>query len=198
MTDSKNLFLDKEIRLGGFYELAIQVCSSAENEPIKKYTDFIWALDNVQGPFDDNYNKIETDIDIFSNTGIIKIDDFELPFLTYNVRETEPIETGFNWFDICFYTAAIEKVFGSEYQTWIEKPKSPQQLDDFFFTTLKELFKIYPFKLAILGYEVSGQHYLDNLKQELGYDWTPRKFFIGQKDLELIAEKNKLLMTIID
>ena len=198
MTNSKDLFLDKEIRLGGFYELAIQVCSSVENDPIKKYTDFIWTLDNVQGPFDDNYNKIKTDIEIFSNNGLIKIDNFELPFLTYNVRETEPIETGFNWFDICFYTAAIEKVFGSEYQTWVEKPKSPKQLDYFFLTTVKKLFEIYPFKLAILGYEVSGQYYFDNLMQEFEYDSTPTKFFIGQKNLELVAAKNRNLITIID
>jgi hypothetical protein len=89
--------------------------------------------------------------------------------MTYNIREEEPVETGFNWFDICFYTAAIEKVFGSEYQTWTENPKVPITLKKFFTTVLKQLYKIYPFQLAILDFEVSGQYYLDNLKTPLTY-----------------------------
>lgn len=117
MTEKKNIFLDKDLRCGGFYELAIQVCPSIDNDPIKLYTDFIWTLNNVSGPFDEDFNTIQTDIEIFQHRGLIRLDNFVIPFLTYNVRETEPIETGFNWFDICFYTAAIEHVFGSEYQT---------------------------------------------------------------------------------
>ena len=74
--------------------------------------------------------------------------------MTYNIRETEPIETGFNWFDICFYTAAIEHVFGSEYQTWM-KTQMFKQLTDFFTKTLKDLFNLFPFELAILDFEVS-------------------------------------------
>jgi hypothetical protein len=83
--------------------------------------------------------------------------------MTYNIREDEPIETGFNWFDICFYTAAIEKVFGAEYQTWSENPKVPKQLTDFFTSILKALYKIYPFELAMLDFEVSGQYYFEDL-----------------------------------
>ena len=198
MTDTKNLFLNKELRAGGFYELAIQVCPSSDNEPIRRYTNFIWTLDKVQGPFDDNFDKIQTDIKNNRHNGILRLGEFEIPFMTYNIREEEPIETGFNWFDICFYTAAIENVFGSEYETWTEIPKAPKQLDDFLIMTLKTLYKIYPLKLAILGFEVSGQYYLDNLKTDLTYDCTPTNFFLGQDSLELISERNKKLMTIID
>ena len=198
MTNSKDLFLDKDIRVGGFYEVAIQVCSSVFAEPIEKYTNFIWTLKNIQGPFDDCYNKVDIEIENHRNDGILMIDEFEIPVATINVRETEPIDTGYNWFDICFYTEAIERVFGKEYQTWIEKPNSPKLLDDFILTTLKNLFEIYPFKLALVGFEVSGQYYFDDLSRDLNFNWTPTKFFVSKSSLNSITEKNKKLMTLID
>ena len=155
MTKLKDIFLDKDLRCGGFYELAIQVCPSIDNNPINLYTDFIWTLNNVSGPFDEDFKKIETNIENFQHRGLIRLENFDIPFMTYNIREDEPIETGFNWFDICFYTAAIEKVFGSEYETWTENPKVPKQLTDFFTSVLKALYKIYPFELAMLDFEGS-------------------------------------------
>lgn len=191
MIEQKSIFLDKDLRCGGFYELAIQVCPSVDNDPIKLYTDFIWTHKNVLGPFDEDFNTIQTDIENFQHRGLIKLDNFVIPFMTYNIRETEPIETGFNWFDICFYTAAIEYVFGSEYQTWTENPKVPKELTDFFIKTLKDLYKIFPFELAMLDFEVSGQYYLDDLAKPLTNNWTTSTFYVGQKNYELIATENR-------
>ena len=67
MTEQKDIFLDKDLRWGGFYELAIQVCPSIDNNPIKLYTDFIWTLNNVSGPFDEDFKKIETNIENFQH-----------------------------------------------------------------------------------------------------------------------------------
>lgn len=198
MTKSNDILLDKELRTGGFYELAIQVCCSADNEPIRLYTDFIWTLQNVDGPFDINNNSIPIDIVNIQHIGILHLDNYEIPFMTYNIREDEPVETGFNWFDICFYTAAIEKVFGSEYQTWTENPKVPVELKKFFAKTLKQLYKIHPFQLAILDFEVSGQYYLDNLKTPLINSWTPSSFYVGQDNYEHIAKNNRKFVTKIE
>lgn len=190
MTEQKNIFLDKDLRCGGFYELAIQVCPSIDNDPIKLYTDFIWTLNNVSGPFDEDFKTIETNIENFQHLGLIRLDNFEIPFMTYNIREDEPIETGFNWFDICFYTAAIEKVFGAEYQTWTENPKVPKQLTDFFTSVLKALYKIYPFELAMLDFEVSGQYYFEDLKKPTN-TWAFSAFFVGQNKYDLVAVENR-------
>lgn len=198
MTTAKDILVDKDLRVGGFYELAIQVCPSADNEPIKRYTDFIWTLQNVEGPFDTNCNPIKVDIANIQHDGVLHLDNYSIPFLTYNIREDEPIETGFNWFDICFYTATIEKVFGSEYETWRENPKVPDQLKKFFATTLKQLHKIYPFKLAMLDFEVSGQYYFDNLKAPLANGWTPTSFFVGQDNYEHISTENRKFVTRIE
>ncbi|MDP1816784.1 MAG: hypothetical protein Q8K92_20185, partial [Leadbetterella sp.] len=185
------------------YELLIisnvfQTHSSADNEPIRLYTDFLWSLKNVEGPFDVNNNSIPVDIVNIQHIGILHLDIYAIPFMTYNIREDEPLETGFNWFDICFYTAAIEKVFGSEYKTWTENPKVPIELKKFFTTMLKQLYKIYPFQLAILDFEISGQYYLDNLKTPLRDGWTPSSFFVGKDDYELISVDNRKFVTKIE
>lgn len=198
MTTTKDIFLDKKLRVGGFYELAIQVCPSVDNEPIKLYTDFIWTLKNIEGPFDINYNPITVNIANNQHDGVLHLDNYAIPFLTYNIREDQPIETGYNWFDICFYTATIEKVFGSEFQTWTENPKVPDELKNFFVTTLKQLYKIYPFQLAIFDFEVSGQYYLDDLKNPLTNGWTPSSFFVGQDNYERISTDNKKIVIKIE
>jgi hypothetical protein len=198
MTDSKEIFLDKDLRCGGFYELAIQVCPSIDNEPIRLYTDFIWSLDEVSGPFDEEYKIIKTDIENIQHRGLIRLENFDIPFMTYNIRETEPIETGFNWFDICFYTAVIEHVFGSEYQTWTENPKVPKQLTDFFTKILKDLYKLFPFELAILDFEVSGQYYMDDLKKPLANSLTASNFYVGRRNIDFIAPENRKFVTQVE
>jgi len=199
MIELNDIFLDKDLRCGGFYELAIQVCPSIDNNPIKLYTDFIWTLENIEGPFDENFNTIQTDINNFQHRGIIRLDNYVIPFMTYNVRETEPIETGFNWFDICFYTAAIEKVFGQQYITWTEKQNVPKELTNFFIRTMKRLFKIHPFLLAMCDYETSGQYYYDDLKKHLSNNnWTNTKFYIGQSNYEQVDLENKKYVTIVE
>ncbi len=198
MENLKELFIDKSLRTGGFYELSIQVCESSNNLPIKLYNDFIWSLQNVIGPFDRQFDKIEIDIENIEHNGIIKFNDKYIPFLTYNVREESPVETGYNWFDICFYSSAIESVFGEEYITWSENPKSPIEIDDFFKFILKKLYNIFPFKLANIDFESSGQYYLDDLKDKIELMWNQPKFYIGKENYNHISESNKRLCKIIE
>jgi hypothetical protein len=85
MTNSNDILLDKLLRTGGFYELAIQVCSSADNEPIKNYTDYIWKLNNVYGAFDVNHKSIPVDIENIKHNGVLHLDNYAIPFSTYNI-----------------------------------------------------------------------------------------------------------------
>lgn len=198
MIETKKLFLDLELRTGGFYELSIQVCPSIDNHPINIYTEYIWALKNVEGPFDISYNKINPNISNISHYGILNLESFAIPFMTYNIKEDEPIETGYNWFDICFYTSAIEKIFGDEYQTWTENPKSPEQIKNFFRETMKQLYKLFPFQLAMVDFEISGQYYMERLKTDLIGEWLPSKFYVGRENYKLVTEMNKKFVTIIE
>ncbi|HSY62183.1 MAG TPA: hypothetical protein VK796_09920 [Cytophaga sp.] len=198
MNGSKDIFLDKNLKYGGFYELAIQVCPSIDNYPVRLYTDFIWGLENVEGPYDESFNPISTDMKNFQHRGIMRLGKYSIPFITYNIRETEPIETRFNWFDICFYTATVEKVFGKEYNTWVENPKVPQEITDFLIETVKKLFIIYPFKLAMLGFEVSGRYYLDDLETPLDTYGTNLTFYLGECNYKEVSIQNKKLVIKIE
>ena len=195
----KDIFSDKKLRTGGFYELAIEVCPSIDTKPIKLYTDYIWTLENVNGPFDADFNLTQKEFENARNEGIIKLNELTIPFVTLNIREESPIETGSNWFDICFYTSAIEKVFGSEYKTWTEKPNVPNELKNFFRTTLEKLYELYPFRLALIDFEISGMCYFDDLKKPLTNNlFTNTTFIVGKDCYEQIATDNRECVTIID
>jgi len=201
MTDSKKLLFDKEARCGGFYELCIQVCTSFDNNPINLFTDFLWSQSNVEGPFEKTWNgfgssKIEYENAI--NNGVIKIDKYSIPFLTYNLREENPIETGFNWFDISFYEETLNKVFNVENIFAKENFNYKKIVDNYLEKLLKELYQVYPFQLAMIDFEISGQYYLDNLKNDGLDNWTNTKYFIGKENLNDIKEQYKSLVTIVD
>ena len=197
MTDKKEIFLNKDLRTGGFYELCIQVCPSSDNDPIKLYNDFLWSLDNVEGPYKSDFNKTTVNIENYEHEGILKLDKYFIPFKTFHIREESPIETGFNWFDISIYTSSIETIFGKEYNTWTENPNPPKAIIDFFHWTMKELYKVYAFKLAFIDFEISGQYYLDDLKGKIE-NWTKTRFYVGQENIKLVADENKEVVTVIE
>jgi hypothetical protein len=197
MTELKELFLNPELRTGGFYELAIQVCPSMNNIPIKDYTNFIWNQEYIEGPFDESFNLISVDIENIQHRGLITFGDYKIPFMTYNIREDEPIDTGYNWLDICFYTSAIEHVFGKEYQTWTETPKVPLELNNFLEKLAVELYNIFPFQLALKDFEVSGQYYLKDLGANLEAPYRPL-FIIGKVNAEKVKKSNKAFVTTVE
>ncbi|WP_192502058.1 hypothetical protein, partial [Flavobacterium sp. PL002] len=149
----------------------------------KEYTDFIWNLKNVDGPFDKNFNIIEVNIENMEHQGIMNLGNYSIPFKTFNIREENPIETGYNWFDISFYAEAIEKIFGEEYTTWTEIQNSPKLLTAFFHQVMKSFFEIHNFELAMIDYEVSGQYYFSDLKSNFE-NYTSTKFYIAKKQIE--------------
>ena len=196
MTDRKELFLNKDLRCGGFYELCIQVCPSIDTKPIHLYTNHFWTLANIEGPFDDDFNTIQIPNDYYQLQGLLTLHNFVIPFKIFNIREQESVESGFNWFDISFYTATLDDVFGLENKHWSESDSCPQILQDFLVDTMKHFYSIYKFQLAFIDFEISGQYYLHNLKGELN-NWTNTKFFVGQDKYAVIKEDYKKFVTIV-
>ena len=189
------LITDKNLSAGFYLELAIQVCKSSETEPIKKYFDLLWELIDVNGPFDKDFNRI--DKYSYIQNGILNIENYKIPFTTFNIREENPVETGFIWFDLCFTESAIEKVFSEKFEISEIDSENPKILIDFLKNLMKKLFEKYSFELAIIGVEVSGQYYLEDLETKL--ENQPNiKFFVGKDKLERIAESNKKLITILE
>lgn len=197
MSDSE-IFNNQKLRTGGFYELAIQVCSSTESTPIKLYTDLIWGLNQVAGPFNNNFEKIQPIIENIRHEGLLRLGSYSIPFITYNIRESSPVETGYNWFDLCIYTSAIEHIFGPEYSTWGPSQKVPNELMAFFTKTIKKLYELHTYQLAILDFEVSGQYYLEDLFKPLNHSYQSSKFFIGKDNYDKVAIENRQYVTVVE
>jgi len=197
MTNRKDIFLNQNIRCGGFYELSIQVCQSNDNRPIENYTNFIWTKDNVSGPYDDNFRQVDINNENNQHQGILTLSDFSIPFKTFSTCEQNPIETGYNWFDISFYTATLDYAFALDNTHWSEKDTCPAILKAFLLDTLKALYSIYPFLLATIDFEISGQYYLDNLKDGLD-NWTNSEFYVGKINYDSIKNDYKKYVTVID
>ena len=197
MTDKKSLFQNNDLRNGGFYELCIQVCPSVETNPIKLYTNYFWKLDNIEGPFDKEFNKIQIPNDYYELQGLLTLDNFIIPFKNFNIREQEPIETGSNWFDVSFYTTTLDDIFGLTNHHWNEGDSCPVILQNFLIDTMRKLYSIHSFQLAFIDFEISGQYYLNDLKGELN-NWTNTKFFVGRENYNDIKSDYKSLVTIVD
>ncbi len=197
MTDTKSLFQNNDLRCGGFYELCIQVCPSIDTKPIQLYTNYFWTLDNIEGPFDKEFNKIQIPNEYYELQGLLTLDNFIIPFKTFNIREQEPIETGSNWFDISFYTATLDYVFGLTNQHWSESDSCPTILKNFLVDTMRKFYSVHSFQLAFLDFEISGQYYLNDLKGDLN-NLTNTKFFVGKENYTEIKSDFKSLVTIVD
>jgi hypothetical protein len=114
------IFKNQDLRTGGFFELCIQVSESTNDFIIQKYFEFFWNQPNVQGPFDENLNTINKKLD-YRLEGILNIENVEIPFINFNIKEENPIESGSYWFDVSFYITTIEKLVHLEPQNWDEK-----------------------------------------------------------------------------
>ena len=61
---------------------------------------------------------------------------------------------------------------------------------------MEKLYAEFPFELAIIGVEVSGQYYLQDLETEME-NQPNLKFYVGKDKLERIAVSYNNLITII-
>jgi hypothetical protein len=176
MLDIKELFLNEEFRCGGFYELCIQVSPTTDTATLKAYNEYFWALNEVAGPYNRQMQKTGIDLDNYRQEGVLILGDKSIPFQQFNIREVAAAGDNYHWFDISFYTATIEQVFGLKPQHWTE---------------------IYPFQLAFIDFELSGEYYLHHLKTNLN-NWTNTHFYVGSEQYNDIKEEYKQWVTIID
>lgn len=190
-------FKNQDLRTGGFFELCIQVSESSNNDFIQNYFDFFWNQPNVEGPFDDYLNPINKIID-YRLEGILNIGNVKIPFVNFNIREENPIETGSYWFDISFYITTIEKQFQIEPKNWDEESSCPNELSEYLIRLMKKLYEIQPFKLAILDFEISGEYRLEDLKNSDFVNWSNSNFYIGKENLNIIDGQNLKYIKIIN
>ena len=112
--------------------------------------------------------------------GYIEIEDKKVPFKTFNIPEEG--EGGSNWLDICIYTAIYEEILGKEFQTWAIVGKWHEGFDKRLIQILEELNSIQKIRIGVIGFEISGMYYLQNLKEKelTPNDISHTKFFVNK------------------
>jgi hypothetical protein len=180
MQPVKEIWNNKELRCGGFYELAIEVSSNEERESLSRLTTKLFQLDFVKGPFNTEFESVSLDLEYFDNLGFIEVEGKKVPFKTYNIIEEG--EDGSNWLDISFYSGIYEEVFGKEYQTWAKEGKWHKGFDNCLFQILKELNSVIKIRIGLIGFEVSGMYNLRYLKERelTENDISHTKFFANK------------------
>ena len=190
MREIRDIWNNSDIRCGGFYEMAIQVSDNKSIEPIRKLTKAVFNIDFINGPYDNDFNNTQIDLEYFENIGLIKIENKFLPFKTYHISEEG--DDGNNWLDISIYTGILEEILGKEYKTWDTNSKLHEGVDKLLVDLLKVINSRFKIKLGILGFEVSGMYDLEWLMDnELkNADISHTRFYIDSDNFNLINPVN--------
>jgi hypothetical protein len=148
--------------LGSYYELAIEISTTPDDERLRAGVDRLWSASVfVGGPWPDKLATRDTVLpqlpreeEMAASYGLLRIRDLGVVrCVAWIIRETG---RGSDWVDLCIPTAALEP-FGLAY------PLVSESLCDLIKTidrTLLEVavhvFAAMPFQLAVIGEEVSG------------------------------------------
>lgn len=185
MKTAKEIWNNKELRCGGFYELAIEISNNNQpREKIEEILKSIFEVNFIKGPFDNHFNEADLFLDMENgygvNLGYLEIDDSQIPFKTFFLREEG--ENGSNWLDLCFYTAMYEHILGEEYQTWATNGNWHKGFDKLLIKILSHLNSKHKIRIGIIGFEVSGMYYLQTLmeKELTKNDVSHTKFFVNK------------------
>ena len=197
---AKELWHDKELRCGGFYELAIEISDNNQDRAeILNLLKLIYEIEFVHGPFDHEFNKSDFFVDIENgygeNLGYLEVENKQIPFKTVFISEEG--KEGSNWINICFYTAMYEEVLGKEFQTWATNGKWHAGFDEKLILILKHINSTYKVRIGSIGFELSGMYYLKTLQEKLltKIDVSHTKFFVNKGE-DIISRNWKMVNQI--
>lgn len=204
MLEKKDLFLNRDLRSGEFFELAICVCPSSNPLPLHDYIQHLWSLEELEGPYDNDFNLEPIEFERIGQSGLLNIEGFTIPVNNYIIKEEEEEEdpntsSANNWFDIGFYESAIDLVAGEEFQTWKENAIPPEQIIRFFKKIAAQLYQVFPFELAHIGWEASGVYELVHLGKDLKLSKeSGTMFLIGKENLRKVHPNNLEAVDIVN
>lgn len=182
MLSKQDLFSIIPDEFSGYYELSIQVNENGVTNPFLEYSNYWWNQDDVEGPYDVDFNPIPFSPDQTELNGILTLGNVYLPFkISYyqwiwssaeNVRSFK--------YSISFSSEHIELVFGEEHKVWKTAKNSPLVLQIQLEKTLRKLYQIYPFEIAVIGFEIRELATLELLIQGTTDD-TDSSFYVDPR-----------------
>ncbi|RYG31884.1 MAG: hypothetical protein EOO01_34890 [Chitinophagaceae bacterium] len=126
------------------------------------YKQYLWELQTVSGPYDEEFNRSPWESDACREEGIFRIGAKTVPFKTHYFKEIEA--TDVCWFDVALYTATVENVFQDQLASSNRQPYVPRELHDFLIQLMKGFFIIHPFQLSYIGLETAQEYHLEQFK----------------------------------
>lgn len=192
MLSKKELFSIIPDEFSGYYELSIQIKENGVTNPFLDYSDYWWNQDEVEGPYDVDFNRISFSPDQTELNGILTLGNTYLPFkISYNqwIWSTAENVRCFKY-TISFSSEHIEQVFGEEHKVWRTAKDSPLVLQSQLEKTLQELYKIYPFEIAVIGFEIRELATLELLIQG-STDDTDSSFYVDSRIYATINDASK-------
>jgi hypothetical protein len=63
---------------------------------------------------------------------------------------------------------------------------------------MQELYRIHPFKLALLDFEISGEYRIEDLNDNEFVNWSNSILYIGEENLQKISNENLKHIKVID
>jgi hypothetical protein len=161
-------FTGEDVWHGSFYELAMELGEHPE-ERIEAAATALWSHPSLDGPYADRSREpdaqpkvppsLVVDADMNHGYGLATLPDGNrLPCLSVVVRESS--DGGSDWLDLCFPTGALCEVYdlyGSA-PDYVDPSWRPwaEPLDLWFAEIARTVYRETPFRLGLIGEEVSG------------------------------------------
>lgn len=175
-----------------FYELALEVCHNQKKKPIEQLAQALFELPFVKGPFNKQTLEPTTlNTEDFDQAGYLVMGKREIPFSLFFISEAAA--GGSNWLDIGSYAMVYEEIEGiGSYRA-----KEEKALKKLFLQIAKHLYTVYPFRLGLIGYEVSGMYSLQWLKEQVisEQEALNTTFILPKK--EILKGENQQRVTLI-
>jgi hypothetical protein len=168
------IFTEDNVWFGGFYELAIEIGKSP-NENLHSSLIEIWNdplldgcyLDRNREPYEqDKINPLNIKIEnVLHLQGLIRLPNNKWTACgTCIIMEDE----GSDWLDFYIPLGSLSKYYDTDGYPFNEKNKNnlswQSTIDDLLSTLGNNLFSKVNYKLGLIGFEVSGEYYSENIK----------------------------------
>lgn len=156
----RDTFVCDENWFGSYYELAIELGPTGDDERLCTALEHVWSLPQLRGSwiaksdFDLQSSPIECrDGIVFSRYGVITLtSEISVGCVTHTVREPD----GSDWLDLCIPTGMLGHCYDVQYPLDCATNPWMVQIDRLFAQMAASVFRSIPFQLAIIGEEVSG------------------------------------------
>lgn len=154
--------------LGSYYELAIELGISGDNDRLLAAANCLWSLPMLNGPWvaRSQFGQPPSNLKVQENTiapcyGVLILgDNLAAGCVVHTLWEYE----GSDWLALCIPTGWLETLFDVSYPLLKQTNPWVRQVDDLFVEIGSAIFDTVVYRMAVIGEEVSSIYSADSIK----------------------------------